>query len=264
MSTRERRIRVLAWPEDEAIGEAPIGAAWYCEQLRTSVNGQHVAAYLVEDLTVTHRFEDRRDWVALVNPENGSLTRVALITRNVTGAPRIRGIAVSNSGYYLAACGFSDEGGWVMVASRRGRSVLWKKAQKTISGSSVFTDLCFCPTDDTLYVWARNGTLLAYAPETGAVRGEWLPIGEFAYHEAGTVMAMSADGRLVALGQGPVGRICLWDVPASKQLAVWETGEDTIVGLAFSPDSRHLASLATQEVQVRIWDLAPLGVGDGE
>jgi WD40 repeat protein len=223
-----------------------------------------VAAYLVEDPTVTRRFDKQRDWLALVDPESGRLTRVASITKNIRGAPHIRGVAVSNDGSYLAACGYSDDGGWAMVASPRHRSVLWQGAPGTSSGSSVFTDLCFCPTDDTLYVWARNGTLLAYAPDTGALVGEWLPRGEFAYREAGTVLAVSPDGYLIALGEAPVGRICLWDVRSRKRLVVWETEEDTIVALAFSPDSQRLASLATEQVQIKIWNLAPLGVGDRE
>jgi WD40 repeat protein len=65
-----------------------------------------------------------------------------------------------------------------------------------------------------------------------------------------SVLAVSADGRLVAAGSG--NNIILWDVNAKAQLATLKGNSQSISYLAFSPDGRTLVS-SCADGSVRLW-----------
>jgi WD40 repeat protein len=60
--------------------------------------------------------------------------------------------------------------------------------------------------------------------------------------QAEYLQAFSPNGRFLACGQTRGGAIFVLDAGTGKQLARWQTGQTTVDSLAFSPDSRVLAS----------------------
>jgi WD40 repeat protein/serine/threonine protein kinase len=71
-------------------------------------------------------------------------------------------------------------------------------------------------------------------------------------------VAFSPDGRLLASGDGDIGRgdpgeVRVWDLAGSRELFVFRGHTDPVMHLAFADDSR-LAS-ASQDQTVKLWDL---------
>ncbi|HMF13736.1 MAG TPA: hypothetical protein VKE94_15565, partial [Gemmataceae bacterium] len=69
-----------------------------------------------------------------------------------------------------------------------------------------------------------------------------------------TRIAFSPDGRLLAIGQ--VGGIALYNPATGEEVAPFKPTPAAVLGLAFSPDSRHLASADISDPAIKVWDVA--------
>ena len=79
-----------------------------------------------------------------------------------------------------------------------------------------------------------------------------------------TSLALSADGRIVATGTrstpGPDPRVILWDSETGRSKQILRGHSDTIFAVAFSPDSKILAS-ASLDRTVKLWMSRPPVLG---
>jgi WD40 repeat protein len=118
--------------------------------------------------------------------------------------------------------------------------------------------------DKTIRVWD-----LAMGKTARTIRGESAP------GRAGMIyaMALSPDGKWLATGgwfarghgikDEEVGTIRLYDFASGRLIALLEGHENVVLGLAFSPDGRHLISGSFDTTAI-IWDVGPLSGASAE
>ncbi|WP_169980087.1 WD40 repeat domain-containing serine/threonine protein kinase [Tautonia rosea] len=119
-----------------------------------------------------------------------------------------------------------------------------------------------------------DGRLLVLGGEAGDARlittDSWTVVAEFPSPDPSATrwtlsVAFSPDGRLLAIGDGG-GVLNLWELgdlrnPSPRRLLRLPRRRDPILGLTFSPDGRHLASLdfrSPEDRVVEVWDLHAL------
>ncbi len=70
----------------------------------------------------------------------------------------------------------------------------------------------------------------------------------------GSQAALSSDGKIVAASRG--GVVCLWETASGKKLHQLQTGQKSLVQLAFSADAKFLLTLGTSGQAIAVWDVA--------
>lgn len=223
------------------------GPALFCYEMRTSRNGRFVAFRAkANGIPTVH--------VGLLDPGSEEPLWVAQFEQK-RGTLMASHVAPSEDGRCIAVVGLHD-GAWIAVADVQTKQVLWSKTQK---GAVQFYDVAFSPDSTTVYAGGTCGGLFGYDVAKGEVTGRWL-MGEGMDMEYGyriTRVAASPDGRLVAAGTGSDGDVYLWNAKTGGREAVLQTRQATIMGLAFSPDSKRLAVTGVRNRTIEIWDVAP-------
>jgi RNA polymerase sigma factor (sigma-70 family) len=77
---------------------------------------------------------------------------------------------------------------------------------------------------------------------------------EWEDRELGSQAALSSDGKIVADSQG--GAVCLWETASGKRLHQFQTGQKSLVQLAFAADGRSLLTLGASGQSSAVWDVA--------
>ncbi|MES2594410.1 MAG: c-type cytochrome domain-containing protein [Verrucomicrobiota bacterium] len=156
--------------------------------------------------------------------------------------PALKALAFSPDGSQLAA---SDGGNvvrfWSTVTGRAARSV-------TVSDAGVIASLVW-PSDEGCIVIGDKGSLLIPdVSRTGWTLDRTFGSGDgkSAITDRVNALALSPDGRMLAVGSGEPSRsgdITLWDMTSGKMTAHYDERHlDTVLSLDFSPDGKHLAS----------------------
>lgn len=159
------------------------------------------------------------------------------------GTPDVKALALSPAGKTLAVAGSSQVRLWNTVSgqelfpSKHPRGPLWS--------------VTFAAGGRTLAAMAADGTLWLWEVPSGRL----LQHGRAHRRRGWVVVAASLHGNLLATGGGD-GRVCLWDACSGRRLRDWAAhtpvSASGVLGLAFSPDSKLLASAGPGYVQV--WD----------
>jgi WD40 repeat protein len=240
-----------------------IGEEWNCDRLRSTRNGKFVAVYLNADLDeciegVNYLGHARGYRLGLIGPSPTDIQWLPTFFRNEDNLPIVRVAAASEDGNYICAVGNID-GGWIMLADVVRKEVVWEKlpkggdvpyGQRTVA----FNDVCFSPDSKRIYV-AGNTGLFCFDVATGKIIKQWpMPA------RAASV-AISPDERLVAGGLPGTGDVYVCDVnsttPIGSPILRLRTGQYSVYGLAFSPDSTLLATEGVKRTHIKIWKMPP-------
>lgn len=160
----------------------------------------------------------------------------------------------SNDGKYLAVAGI---GAHLLLVDVKSTNRLWRMSSEEpddihaeVSG---IRGVAFSPDSEVLYFGEGMGYLYRMETRTGKMLGRWEAsiYGEPSDQSGRRFqdVAASPDGRFVAGGTGPTGEVFVWDVTTGKLVNVFVHGW-TISLVQFSPDSKHLATMAGSNVKV--------------
>jgi WD40 repeat protein len=119
--------------------------------------------------------------------------------------------------------------------------------------------------DGTVGLWevatGRERRVFGTKTETGpgkpqALDARGMPIESFGAPRLSVPVALSGDGRLLALARGRA--VTVWDAATGKELARLEGHGGDVTAVAIAPDGRSLAT-GSADTTALVWDLAALG-----
>jgi WD40 repeat protein len=124
-------------------------------------------------------------------------------------------------------------------------------------------DAAFSPDPTTLVSAGKDRTVRFWTPSSGEGSAAWmastsLDVGA----EDITDEAVSPDGKLLALARERHPAVEIWDIKAGRRIGLLEGHAKWVIALAFSTDSRRLAT-GSLDWTAKLWDLnGILGGGD--
>lgn len=161
-------------------------------------------------------------------------------TPSASGPPRIRSLAYSHDGRYLATA--SDAGGTQLWNARRAANLgIWR------SGNSEAWGVVFEPSGRFLISIQGNAIQWLKASPWGVRR----VVSVERPRGAITCLSMSVDGKLLATASQNV--LTIWSASSGRRLADLKLPEDWITAVAFHPNGRSIAAAAG--LDINIWRL---------
>ncbi|MHC4087410.1 MAG: WD40 repeat domain-containing protein [Planctomycetota bacterium] len=236
---------------------------FFCEQLRSTRNGKFVAVLLDDDMdsyvegVSRHGIDHRGYRLGLIGPSPTDIQWLPTFFRGEHSLPNLYAVAASEDGNYVCIVGNSS-GGWIMLADVVRKKIVWEKSPKRediLYGrwTVVFNGVCFSPDGIRIYV-AGNCGLFCFETATGKIIKQWPTPRVLS-------VAVSPDERLVAIGEEGYHSVYICDVnsanPVGKPILELDTGQYSPYSLAFSPDSKFLATEGILNTNIKIWKMPP-------
>ena len=222
--------------------EIPIGSNSSNEYLGANRNRATLELLLVEEGSYD---------ISTVDPDAGTVAPVARISEE--GAEcEVTDLAVSDDGELVVLFGEEDGGGWLLLVNLRQRRAVW---EKQVPELRLFFDAAFSADGKVIYARGSDSTLHKIETASGEILDRLLPGGEnksTLKTQHIQTLAVSTDGKFVAASVS--GAAYVWDCETGKKVFSQAPGHKLTSGLAFSPDSRFLAtSDLRQGGTIKIW-----------
>ena len=177
--------------------------------------------------------------LSIVDPDTGKLERVVKITKEVAEG-RVRNLAVSDDGAFIVLFGEKKGSGWMLLADVKQQRVVW---EKEVPELRLFFSAVFSTDSRATYIRGSDSTLYKVETASGEILERLLPLKEnkstLKSQHAQTV-AMSSDGRFVAATVFATAYV--WDCETGEEIFSQRPDHKLVGCLAFSPDSRFLAT----------------------
>lgn len=160
--------------------------------------------------------------------------------------------AITNDGNLLAGAGEKGNA-WVFVSDVNSQSIVW---EKTFDEYGRFTCVEFSPDGKTLFVSEKVRHILVFDTATGQLVNKFV-MDEYPTpaHQKQNIccIAISPDGQILAADTEPAGVVWFWDIASGREIGRLFASELTVSDIAFSPDSKYLATGCMVSPEIKIW-----------
>ena len=228
----------------------PYGAE--CKKIKTSSNGKFGIVSVIFDEGT------QKDWLKLAI-FNSDLKDLSFIFQKDTKAEdfSLYDFAITDDGNLLVGVGRKEKA-WIFVKNIKNDKILW---EKTFDNYAQFTIVKFSPDGKTLFVGEKVRYIISLDSATGnTVRVYEIPIYQTPSNQKENVscIAISPDGKILAADTEPACSVWYWDLNTGKKITSFRASEFTVSDIAFSPDSKYLATGCLVTPEIKIWKVPQL------
>lgn len=236
------KIVVTELNDGKVYREIPVSAEGKQSRLTANRNGGIVAIMLAK--------AGGGQEVALVDCNTGLIRPVVELAE--TAADRIMGLSVSDDGGLVVLAGEKNGQGYVFLVNVEQKRVVW--AQKLPDLQKV-RNAVFSTDSKVIYIRGTDSSVQILNAEDGSIIKKLMPLKEnksTAGDQNVQTLTTSADGRFVAASI--TGTVYVWDCKTQKLVFSKGPGHKLVSSMAFSPDSKFLATSDTRQGgTIKIW-----------
>lgn len=232
---------------DTELGSLSLPYGAECKTIKTSQNGKFgVASVIFKEGTQKRLlklgiFDENSKEPSFVFQKDINAENFALYDFTITG-----------DGNLLAGAGEKNQA-WVFVTDIKNGNVLW---EKTFGEYGQFTSIGFSPDGKTLFVSEKVRHILVFDIATGQLVNKFV-MDEYPTpaHQKQNIscIAISPDGKTLAADTEPAGTVWFWDIVSGSKIGEIYASELTVSDIAFSPDSKFLATGCLVSSEIKIW-----------
>jgi len=247
-----RKLIITSLKADKELASLFLPYDSECKKIKTSQNGRYGA------VSVLFKEGVQKDWFK-IGRFDSDLKDISFVFQKNTDTENflVCDFDITNDGNLLAGAGEKGQA-WIFVKDVNTENVLW---EKTFNEYNRFTSIRFSPDGKTLFVAEKVRFIVSFDSATGrTIRVFEMPLYRGRAHQKQNIscIAVSPDGRVLAADSEPAGSIWFWDIKTGKEITSFHVSDLTIPSIAFSPDSKYLATGCMVSPEIKIWKVPQL------
>jgi len=228
----------------------PYGAE--CKNIKTSSSGKFGL------MSMFFNEGAEKGWFKLAEFDS-ELKKLSFVFQKDTNTEKflIYDFDITDDNSLLAGAGEKDKA-WVFVKDIKDEKILW---EKTFPEYGRFTAVRFSPDGKTLFVAEKVRYIISLDSATGNTSGVYeMPIYNTPANQNQNIscIAISPDGKILAADTEPGRTVWFWDITTGKKIGEIYASDFTVSGMAFSPDSKCLATGCLVSPEIKIWKVPQL------
>jgi WD40 repeat protein len=235
--------------DNEVYKKIPIMAEGRHTYLATNQSGEVAAVVLSKE--ENNKIGNSQE-IIIVDCNSGVTTTIIELQEESGDA--IMGISISDDTRFVVLAGEKANQGWVALADVKEKQLNWTKQ---LSDLEKIRSAVFSTDGKVIYIRGTDSTVQVLDTKTGKVLRRLLPLKEnrsTARDQPVQTLATSNDGRFMAATIS--GTVYVWDCTTEKVVFKKAPHHKLVSGIAFSPDSKYLAtSDSRQGGVIQIWRL---------
>ncbi|MBU1259555.1 MAG: hypothetical protein KJ757_00485 [Planctomycetes bacterium] len=251
-STNLERLIVTNLKADKELTSLSLPYGAECKTIKTSQNGKFgIVSVNFKEGTQKGRFK-----LGLFDSEFKELSFVFQKDTSIDESV-LYDFTVTNDGSFLAGAGGGNHA-WLFVSDVKNETILWGKE---FDKYSRFTRAGFSPDGKLLFIAEKIRHILAFDAATGQL------LRTFVMDEYQTpanqkqnisCIVVSPNGKILAADTEPAGVVWFWDISTGQKIGQIPASNLTVSDIAFSPDSKYLATGCLVSPEIKIWKVPQL------